>query len=151
MDSQFAALSLDKETASVSSPAIYEADGLQHPCHPAAKVGPGCQTRMGLTLTTAGRDRLETAAEGEPLRTLVRTFNNVASSMGGLRPGPHIPTWHVMACVAPELLTLLIAERLALERLKRLRGYPDKSVIDAAEKLWREAAEAVRNYRTKNA
>ena len=30
-----------------------------------------------------------------------------------------------------------------MERLKRLRGYPDKSVIDAAEKLWREAARAV--------
>jgi len=47
--------------------------------------------------------------------------------------------WHhilpFMACVAAELLTLLIAERRALERLKRLRGYPDKSVIDAAEKL----------------
>jgi hypothetical protein len=33
--------------------------------------------------------------------------------------------------------SLLIAERLALERLKRLRGYPNKSVIDAAEMLWR--------------
>jgi S-methylmethionine-dependent homocysteine/selenocysteine methylase len=83
------------------------------------------------------------------LRTLVRAFNNVASSMGGLQSGPHIPRL-VMACVAPELLSLLIAERLALERLKRLRGYPDKSVIDAAEKLWREAAEAVRDYRADN-
>jgi hypothetical protein len=49
-----------------------------------------------------------------------------------------------MACVAPELLTLLIAERLAFERLQRLRGYPDDVV---KEDLWREAAEAVRQYR----
>jgi hypothetical protein len=55
-----------------------------------------------------------------------------------------------MTRVAPELLTLLIAERLAVERLKRLRGYPDKEVVEAAEKLWREAAEAVRDYRAKN-
>jgi hypothetical protein len=54
-----------------------------------------------------------------------------------------------MACVAPELLTLLIAKRLALERLDRLRGYP-ADVVKAAESLWREAAEAVRDYRAKH-
>jgi hypothetical protein len=54
-----------------------------------------------------------------------------------------------MACVAPELLTLLIAERLALERLHRLRGYPD-DVLKAAESLWREAAQAVADYRAKH-
>ena len=54
-----------------------------------------------------------------------------------------------MACVAPELLSLLIAERLALERLYRLRGYPD-DVVKAAENLWKEAAEAVRDYRSKH-
>jgi hypothetical protein len=51
-----------------------------------------------------------------------------------------------MPCVAPELLTLLIAERLAFERLQRLKGYPD-DVVRAAEELWREAAEAVQQYR----
>jgi hypothetical protein len=35
--------------------------------------------------------------------------------------------------------TLLIAERLALERLDRLWGYPD-DIVTAAESLWREAA-----------
>jgi hypothetical protein len=50
--------------------------------------------------------------------------------------------------VAPELLTLLIAERLAKERLDRLRGYPD-DVVEAAESLWREAAQAVADYRAK--
>ena len=55
-----------------------------------------------------------------------------------------------MAPVASELLTLLIAERLALKRLKRLQGYPDKDVVEAAEKLWREAAKAVRDYRANN-
>jgi hypothetical protein len=50
------------------------------------------------------------------------------------------------ASVEPELLTLLIAERLAFERLQRLKGYPD-DVVKAAEDLWREAAEAVRQYR----
>jgi hypothetical protein len=50
-----------------------------------------------------------------------------------------------MPAVEPELLTLLIAERLAFERL-RLRGYPD-DVVKVAEDLWREAAEAVRQYR----
>jgi hypothetical protein len=43
----------------------------------------------------------------------------------------------------------LIAERLAFERLQRLRGYPD-DVVNAAEGLWREAAEAVRQYRAKH-
>ena len=52
-----------------------------------------------------------------------------------------------MACVAPELLTLLIAERLARERLHRLRGYPD-DVVKAAESLWREAAQAIADYRS---
>ena len=51
-----------------------------------------------------------------------------------------------MPRVAPELLTLLIAERLAFERLQRLKGYPD-DVVRAAEELWREAAEAVQQYR----
>ena len=51
-----------------------------------------------------------------------------------------------MACVAPELLTLLIAERLARERLHRLRGYPD-DVLEAAESLLREATQAVADYR----
>ena len=54
--------------------------------------------------------------------------------------------WANMPSVEPELLTLLIAERLAFERLHRLRGYPD-DVVKAAEGLWREAAEAVRQYR----
>jgi hypothetical protein len=54
-----------------------------------------------------------------------------------------------MACVAPELLTLLITERLARERLERLRGYPD-DVLKAAESLWREAAQAVADYRAKH-
>jgi hypothetical protein len=40
--------------------------------------------------------------------------------------------------------TLLIAERLALERLDRLWGYPD-DIVTAAESLWREAAKAVRD------
>jgi hypothetical protein len=40
--------------------------------------------------------------------------------------------------------TLLIAERLALERLDRLRGYPD-NIVTAAESLWREAANEVRD------
>jgi hypothetical protein len=47
-----------------------------------------------------------------------------------------------MACVNPELLTLLIAERLARERLERLRSYPD-DVLEAEETLWREATQAV--------
>jgi hypothetical protein len=51
-----------------------------------------------------------------------------------------------MPCVAPELLTLLIAERLAFERLQRLRGNPD-DVVKAAEDLSHEAGEAVRQYR----
>jgi hypothetical protein len=51
-----------------------------------------------------------------------------------------------MPCVAPELLTLLIAERLAFERPQRLKGYTDDEV-NAAEALWREADEAVRHYR----
>jgi hypothetical protein len=51
-----------------------------------------------------------------------------------------------MPCVPAELLTLLIAERLAFERLQRLRGYPNE-VVKAAEDLWREAAEAVQQYR----
>ena len=51
-----------------------------------------------------------------------------------------------MPCVEPELLMLLIGERLAFERLQRLRGYP-KDVVKVAEDLWREAAEAVRQYR----
>jgi hypothetical protein len=54
-----------------------------------------------------------------------------------------------MACVASELLTLLIAERLALERLHRLRGYPD-DVLEAAESLRRDAAQAVADYRAKH-
>jgi hypothetical protein len=49
--------------------------------------------------------------------------------------------WGNKPSVAPELLTLLMAERLAFERLHRLRGYPD-DVLKAAEDLWREAAEA---------
>ena len=57
--------------------------------------------------------------------------------------------WFDMACVAPELLTLLIAERLARERLERLRGYPN-DVLEAAESLWREAAQAVADYRAKH-
>jgi hypothetical protein len=52
--------------------------------------------------------------------------------------------WFDMACVAPELLTLLIAERLAKERLHRLRGYPD-DVVEAAESLWRDLAPAFRD------
>jgi|HubBroStandDraft_6_1064221.scaffolds.fasta_scaffold343838_2 hypothetical protein len=55
-----------------------------------------------------------------------------------------------MVCVDPELLSLLIAERLALKRLHRLRGYPDDDVVKTAERLWREAAEAVRDYRAKH-
>ena len=54
-----------------------------------------------------------------------------------------------MACVAPELMTLLIAERLARKRAYRLRGYPD-DVLKAAESLWREAAQAVADYRAKH-
>jgi hypothetical protein len=54
-----------------------------------------------------------------------------------------------MACVNPELLTLLIAERLARERLETLRGYPD-DVLEAAESLWRETAQAVADYRAKH-
>jgi hypothetical protein len=57
--------------------------------------------------------------------------------------------WGNMPDVEPELLTLLIAERLAFERLQRLRGYPD-DVVKVAEDLWREAAEAVREYRSKH-
>jgi hypothetical protein len=37
-------------------------------------------------------------------------------------------------------------ERLAFERFHRLRGYPD-DIVKVAEDLWREAAEAVRQYR----
>jgi hypothetical protein len=51
-----------------------------------------------------------------------------------------------MPSLEPELLTLLIAERLAFERFHRLMGYPD-DVVKVAEDLWREAAEAVRQYR----
>src|ERR1700733_6585701 len=51
-----------------------------------------------------------------------------------------------MPRVAPELLTLLIAERLAFERLQRLKGYPD-DVVRAAEELWRGAGGAVQEYR----
>jgi hypothetical protein len=54
-----------------------------------------------------------------------------------------------MACVASELMTLLIAERLARERSYRLRGYPD-DVVEAAESLWREATKAVADYRAKH-
>jgi hypothetical protein len=54
-----------------------------------------------------------------------------------------------MACVAPELLTLLIAERLARERLNRLRGYPD-DVLEAAESLLKEATQAVADDRAKH-
>jgi hypothetical protein len=51
-----------------------------------------------------------------------------------------------MPCVAPELLTLLIAERLFFERLQRLRGYPD-DVVTAGEDLLQKATDAVRQYR----
>ena len=54
--------------------------------------------------------------------------------------------WPNMPCVAPELLTLLIAERLAFERLQRLRGYPD-DVVTAAEDQLQKATDAVRQYR----
>ena len=73
------------------------------------------------------------------------------TSRNGPRPQPYSVTlhWFDMAFVAPELLTLLIAERLALERLHRLRGYPD-DVLQAAESLWREAAQAVADWRAKH-
>ena len=54
-----------------------------------------------------------------------------------------------MACMDPELLTLLITERLARERLHRLRGYPH-DVLGAAESLLREATQAVADYRAKH-
>jgi hypothetical protein len=57
--------------------------------------------------------------------------------------------WGNMPDVEPELLTLLIAERLAFDRLERLRGYPD-DIVKVAEDLWWEAAEAVREYRSKH-
>jgi hypothetical protein len=48
-----------------------------------------------------------------------------------------------------ELERLLKAERLAVERYDRLRGYPG-GVQEVALTLWTEAAEAVREYRSKH-
>jgi hypothetical protein len=57
-----------------------------------------------------------------------------------------------MCCMAapdPKLERLLKAERLALERYDRLRGYPG-DVQEVALALWTEATEAVRDYRAKH-
>jgi hypothetical protein len=54
-----------------------------------------------------------------------------------------------MADGDPELERLLKAERLAVERYDRLRGYPG-GVQEVALTLWTEAAEAVREYRSKH-
>ena len=66
MDSQFAALSLDEETAlrqiarGIRSPMAFNSQVTR-----LQRLGLVGQTRMGLTLTTAGRDRLECTAAGE--------------------------------------------------------------------------------------
>ena len=54
-----------------------------------------------------------------------------------------------MAAPDPKLEHLLKAERLALERYDRLRGYPG-DVQEVALALWTEATEAVRDYRSKH-
>ena len=46
----------------------------------------------------------------------------------------------------PELDRLLANERVALDRYQRLKGFPAE-VQAAAEALWKEAAQAVRDYR----
>ena len=70
MDRQFAALSLDEETTlrriarGIRSPmALGDRQVVR-----LQRLGFVAQTRMGLTLTSAGRDRLEgkTAGDGEP-------------------------------------------------------------------------------------
>jgi hypothetical protein len=48
-----------------------------------------------------------------------------------------------------ELLRLLKAERMALERYERLRGYPPE-VQAAALAIKAEASKAVRDYRAKH-
>jgi hypothetical protein len=63
MDSQFAALSLDEETAlrqiarGIRSPMAFNSQVTR-----LQRLGLVAQTRMGLTLTIAGRDRLETGS-----------------------------------------------------------------------------------------
>jgi hypothetical protein len=52
-----------------------------------------------------------------------------------------------MTAADPNLERLLKAERLALERYERLRGYPG-DVQEVALALWTEATEAVREYRS---
>ena len=54
-----------------------------------------------------------------------------------------------MTAPDPELERLLKAERLALERYDRLRGYPG-DVQEMALALWTEATEAVWEYRSKH-
>ena len=54
-----------------------------------------------------------------------------------------------MAAPDPELERLLKAERFALARYNRLRGYPG-DVQEEALALWTEATEAVRDYRAKH-
>jgi hypothetical protein len=62
------------------------------------------------------------------------------------RPLPRRQTC-CMTAADPNLERLLKAERLALERYERLRGYPG-DVQEVALALWTEATEAVREYRS---
>jgi hypothetical protein len=54
-----------------------------------------------------------------------------------------------MTDLDPELERLLKAERLAIERYERLRGYPG-DVQEVALALKTEATQAVRDYRAKH-
>jgi hypothetical protein len=49
----------------------------------------------------------------------------------------------------PELELLLTVERAAFDRLQRLKGF-SVEVQAAAEDLWKEAAQAVRDYRARH-
>ncbi len=49
----------------------------------------------------------------------------------------------------PELERLATAERATFDRLQRLKGFPVE-VQAAAEALWKEAAQAVQDYRAKH-
>jgi hypothetical protein len=49
----------------------------------------------------------------------------------------------------PELDRLVTAERVTFDRCQRLKGF-SAEVQAAAEALWQEAAQAVRDYRAKH-
>jgi hypothetical protein len=52
-----------------------------------------------------------------------------------------------MSDIDPELERLLLAEESAHARFLRLQGFGDPEVVQVAEKLWQEAAAALRERR----